>query len=67
MSGLRGNAATGVSFLKCNNCRREYPIADGMPILLTDPSLRTQLEDVDYDGMHHVNADSSAHLFESWA
>ena len=39
----------------CRSCGAEYPFRDGFPSIITDPRLRTRLEDIDYNQVHGVS------------
>jgi ubiquinone/menaquinone biosynthesis C-methylase UbiE/uncharacterized protein YbaR (Trm112 family) len=41
--------------LVCRACKEEYPVVDGIPQLLKDPTLFTQLEAIDYDDHHNID------------
>jgi uncharacterized protein YbaR (Trm112 family) len=46
---LNDNGEGGIS---CNNCGKTYPIVDGIPILLLDPSQDCALDLSEYDSQH---------------
>lgn len=41
--------------LVCSQCKAQYPVKDGIPQLLKDPSLFTHLESIDYDDHHNID------------
>ena len=41
--------------LHCQACGETYPVIDGIPQLLKDPSLFTHLEAIDYDDHHNID------------
>lgn len=41
--------------LRCGACGADYPLRDGIPQLLKDPSLFSQLENIDYDDHHNID------------
>jgi ubiquinone/menaquinone biosynthesis C-methylase UbiE/uncharacterized protein YbaR (Trm112 family) len=53
--------------LSCNRCGGMYPIWDGIPILLTDPQAKTQLEDTDYDAIHEVDSTAHEFMYKGWS
>lgn len=53
--------------LHCSVCGARYPVMNGVPNLLTDVSLRTKLEDINYDQVHSINEASRNRTFENWA
>ena len=52
--------------LLCGSCGHRYFIADGIPQLVTQPELHSQLEQIDYDGLHAVNENSFVVVSENW-
>ncbi|MGI9293336.1 MAG: methyltransferase domain-containing protein [Pseudomonadales bacterium] len=52
--------------LVCSACSITYPIQDGMPNLVTDPALKTLLEEIDYDAVHGVNDQRRQQLYGDW-
>lgn len=49
--GLREQAGK----LLCQACSFEYDVQEGIPVLLTDKTLATQLEKIDYDDHHNID------------
>jgi len=46
---------SGEDKLVCADCHAEYEIKNGIPVLLTDKTLATQLEQIDYDDHHNID------------
>ncbi len=53
--------------LRCQGCGSTYPLENGIPNLVTDPALRTLLEDIDYDKVHGVDEIRRQRAYEDWA
>lgn len=53
--------------LLCTACNSCYPITDGIPNLVTDPALKTMLENIDYDAVHGVNEARRNQAYNDWA
>lgn len=52
--------------LVCSGCKAKYPIVDGIPQLLKDPSLFTQLEAIDYDDHHNIDDERREKVARDW-
>lgn len=52
--------------LACTGCKAKYPIIDGIPQLLKDPSLFTQLEAMDYDDHHNIDDERREKVARDW-
>lgn len=52
--------------LYCTACNRAFPIHAGIPVLLTDPSLGTHLDHLDYDDHHGITDSSQKTLQQMW-
>ncbi len=52
--------------LRCPRCKCKYPIERGIPNLVTDPKLRTKLEDIDYDTAHGIDEKRRINTFSDW-
>ncbi len=50
-----GIKASDSNTLVCETCAEQYRVRDGIPQLLKDPSLFTQLEAMDYDEHHNID------------
>lgn len=59
---LQQNAGT----LVCKSCRFEYDIQNGIPVLLTDKTLATQLEHIDYDDHHNIDDRRREKVCNDW-
>ena len=53
--------------LSCSRCDEKYPIRDGIPVLLTDPKARTELEDIDYDTVHEIDSAAQEYIYKNWS
>lgn len=51
----RASLAPGAGGLQCLACQRRYPIADGIPQLLADPTVQTRLDEAAYDAHHDID------------
>lgn len=51
----KAKKSNGTIKLYCVACSEEYPVVDGVPQLLKDPSLFTHLEAMDYDDHHNID------------
>ena len=65
--GLADSLQVEETRLVCSSCQSQYPIADGIPNLVTDPALKTLLENIDYDAVHGVNEARRAQAYDDWA
>lgn len=52
---VSGRDTANSEMLCCQSCAAEYPVVDGIPQLLKDPSLFTHLEAIDYDDHHNID------------
>ena len=52
--------------LYCLSCKASYPVRDGIPQVLHDPSLFTQLEAIDYDEHHNIDATRREKVASDW-
>jgi ubiquinone/menaquinone biosynthesis C-methylase UbiE/uncharacterized protein YbaR (Trm112 family) len=51
----------------CAACNHRYPIVAGIPNLLIDPAMTTQLEKIDYDAFHGVDEKRRNQTYDDWA
>jgi len=56
----------GVEAITCSSCSASYPLRDGIPQLLKDPSLFTQLEAIDYDDHHNIDETRREKVAADW-
>ena len=61
-SGLESSADQ----LRCTGCGFEYDMSFGIPVLLTDKTLATQLEKIDYDDHHNIDDDRRQKVCDDW-
>ena len=61
---MRGASKTGT--LVCIKCKESYPVLQGIPQLLKDPSLFTQLETMDYDDHHNIDDERREKVARDW-
>ncbi len=54
------------TYLCCQSCAAEYPVAEGIPQLLKDPSLFTHLEAIDYDDHHNIDDERREKVARDW-
>ena len=54
------------SHLACTGCGFEYELAAGIPVLLTDKTLATQLENIDYDDHHNIDDARREKVCNDW-
>lgn len=66
VSGVLSNE-TDESRLTCGGCSAEYPIVDGIPILLKDPEAHTKLDEAEYHAGHQINEQRCTSLYKQWA
>lgn len=52
--------------LQCIGCGEYYGVRDGIPQLLKDPSLFTQLEAIDYDQHHNIDETRREKVARDW-
>ena len=52
--------------LVCKSCKFEYEVKNGIPVLLTDKTLATQLEKIDYDDHHNIDDERRAKVADDW-
>jgi len=52
--------------IQCKKCKKSYEIKGGIPVLLTDPSMFTHLEAIDYDKHHWIDASRKDRIFSDW-
>jgi ubiquinone/menaquinone biosynthesis C-methylase UbiE len=57
----------GDQHLTCESCGAHYPLENGIPNLVTDPRLRTKLEDIDYDKIHSIDKMRRQRTFDDWS
>lgn len=61
-----GALLAGHELLQCSQCAETYPLADGIPRLLKDPSLFTHLEGMDYDDHHNIDEVRREKVARDW-
>lgn len=54
------------SQLLCQSCHFSYDVQNGIPVLLTDKSLATQLEKIDYDDHHNIDDERREKVANDW-
>lgn len=52
--------------LVCKSCKFQYDIQNGIPVLLTDKTLATQLENIDYDDHHNIDDRRREKVCNDW-
>ena len=52
--------------LTCLQCEASYPVIDGIPQLLKDPSLFTHLESINYDDHHNIDDERREKVARDW-
>lgn len=52
--------------LTCSECKRYYPVIEGIPVLLDDPLLDTKLDQLDYDDHHGITDNSRQTILSMW-
>jgi len=52
--------------LVCKSCNFEYEVKNGIPVLLTDKTLATQLEKIDYDDHHNIDDERREKVANDW-
>lgn len=62
----RHNLQLELHTLCCMRCNIAYTIIDGIPALLADSSLNTQLDHLDYDKHHGITDNSQKTLYHMW-
>ncbi|TNF36667.1 MAG: methyltransferase domain-containing protein [Gammaproteobacteria bacterium] len=55
----------GLSLL-CDACGREFPVRDGIPVLLRDAGVSTRLDLMDYDAHHNIDELRREKVSEDW-
>jgi ubiquinone/menaquinone biosynthesis C-methylase UbiE/uncharacterized protein YbaR (Trm112 family) len=56
----------GDAVLTCSQCATEFPVVDGIPVLLDDSTRGTALESIDYDAVHGINERMIANMGAQW-
>lgn len=56
----------GKKSLVCSQCKAKYPVVDGIPQLLQDPTLFTHLEAIDYDDHHNIDDERREKVARDW-
>jgi ubiquinone/menaquinone biosynthesis C-methylase UbiE/uncharacterized protein YbaR (Trm112 family) len=56
----------GANGLVCSACKFEYEVLNGIPVLLTDKTLATQLEKMDYDDHHNIDDERRKKVCADW-
>lgn len=52
--------------IRCAGCDGEYEIVDGIPVLLPDVTLKTALEEIDYNKIHGIDEKTIRHIYAGW-
>jgi ubiquinone/menaquinone biosynthesis C-methylase UbiE/uncharacterized protein YbaR (Trm112 family) len=52
--------------LVCQGCLFEFDVHSGIPVLLTDKTLATQLEKIDYDDHHNIDDERRQKVCNDW-
>ena len=60
------NAENAAVLLHCQACGEKYPVVDGIPQLLKDPSQFTHLEAMDYDDHHNIDDVRREKVVHDW-
>lgn len=61
-----GGISHAAEGLACNHCAAVYPLVDGIPRLLKNPSLFTHLENIDYDEHHNIDDERREKVARDW-
>lgn len=61
-----GSLSAEGSALVCAACKASYTVRDGIPQVLKDPSLFTQLEAIDYDDHHNIDETRREKVASDW-
>ncbi len=52
--------------LACSSCGAAYPVVEGIPRLLKDPTMFTHLENIDYDEHHNIDDERREKVARDW-
>ncbi|MGH8983607.1 MAG: methyltransferase domain-containing protein [Acidimicrobiia bacterium] len=65
-SGCGGAYDIGDAELTCGQCETQFPVVDGIPVLLDDTTTGTSLEEIDYDAVHGINERMIGNIGAQW-